>query len=66
MIVRSKLKWRNKVTVTNTWTVAIFRYGAGIIQWKVSKLKNLNRKSRKTMRMYGGLHPKIAVDRLYV
>ena len=52
--------------MTNTWTVAIFISGAGIIQWKVSKLKDLNKKSRKTMTMYGGLHPKSDVDRLCV
>ena len=50
----------------NTWAVAIFRYGAGIIQWKASELKDLDRKSRKTMTMYGGLHPKSDVVRLYV
>ena len=57
---------RNKVTMTNTWTVAILISGAGIIQWKVSKLKDLNKKSRKTMTMDGGLHPKSDVDRLCV
>ena len=29
-------------------------------------LKHFDRKSRKTMTMYGGLHPKSDVDRLYV
>ena len=48
----------------NTWAVAIFRYGAEIIQWKASEL--IDRKSRKTMTMYGGLHSKRDVDRLYV
>ena len=38
--------------------VAVFRYGAGILQWKESELKNVDRKSRKTMTMYGALHPK--------
>ena len=42
------------------------RYGAGIIQWKDSELKDLDRKSRKKMTMYGGLHPKSDVDKLYV
>ena len=37
-----------------------------IIQWKAIELKDLDRKSRKTMTMYGGLHPKSDVDRLYV
>ena len=39
--------------VINTWTVTIFTYGVGIIQWKASELKDLDRKSRKTMTMYG-------------
>ena len=64
LILKSKLNGRNKVTAINTWAVAIFRYGAGIIQWKARELKDLDRKSRKTMTMYGGLHPKSDVDRL--
>ena len=46
--------------------MAVFRYGAGILQWKESELKNVDRKSRKTMTMYGALHPKSYVDRLYI
>ena len=52
----------NKVTVINIWAIAIFRYGAGKIQWKASELKDLDRR-RKAMTMYGGLHPKSDVDR---
>ena len=66
LILKSKLNERNKVTTINTWAVAIFRYGTGIIQWKASELEDLDRKSRKTMTTYGGLHPKSDVDRLYV
>ena len=66
LILKSKLNGRNKVTAINTWVVAIFRYGAGIIQWKASELKDVARKSRKAMTMYGGLDPKSDVDRLYV
>ena len=66
MVLKSKLNWRNKVTAISTWSVAIFRYGTGIIQWKASELEDLDRKSRKTMMIFGGLHPKSDVDRLYV
>ena len=66
LILISKLNGRNKVTAINRWAVAIFRYGDGIFQWKASELKDLNRKSRKTITMYRGLHPKSDVDRLYV
>ena len=66
LIRKSKSNGRNKVTAISTWAVAIFRYGTGTIQWKASKLKDLDRKSRKTMTMYGGLHPESYVDRLHV
>ena len=66
LILISKLNGRNKVTAINRWAVAIFRYGDGIFQLKASELKDLNRKSRKTMTMYRGLHPKSDLDRLYV
>ena len=66
LILKSKLNRRNKVTAINTWAVAILRYGAGKIQWKASELKDLDRKSRKTMTMYGAFHSKSDVDRLYL
>ena len=62
LILKSKLNGRNKVTAINIWEVAIFRQK--IIKWKVSELKALERKSRKTMTMYGGLRPKSDVDTL--
>ena len=36
-----------------------------VLEWKESELKNVDRKSRKTMTMYGALHPRSDVDRLY-
>ena len=66
LILKSRLNGKNKVIAINTCSVATIRYGAGIIQWKASELKYLNRKSRKTMTMYGGLHPNSDVGRLYV
>ena len=66
MILKYKLKRINKVKAISTCAVAIFRYGAGIIQWKASELKDLDRKSRKSMMMYGRLHQKSDVGRMYV
>ena len=66
LVLKSKLNGKNKITAINAWAVVVFRYGAGILQWKDSKLKDVERKSRKTMAMYGVLHPKSDVDRLYV
>ena len=66
LVLRSKLNGKNKISAVNTWAVAIFQYGAVIIQWKENELKDLDRKTRKTMTMHGALHPKSGVDRLYV
>ena len=66
LVPKSKLNGRNKTTAINVWAVAAFRYGAGILQWKESELKDLDRKSRKTMTMYGAFHSKSDLDRLYI
>ena len=66
LILKSKLNGRNKITAMNTWAVAIFRYGAGILEWKGCELKSLDRTTRKIMTMYGAFHPKSDVDRLYL
>ena len=66
LILESKLNGRNKVTAMNTRAVAIFRYGAGTLEWKGCELKSLDRTTRKTMTMYGAFHPKSDVDRLYL
>ena len=54
------------VTAIKTLAVAVFRYGAGILQWKESEIKYMDRKSRKKMTMDGALNPKSDVDRLYI
>ena len=66
MILKSKFNGKNKIQLINTWAVALLRYGAGIINWKVDELKKLDRTRRKTLTMYGVLHPKSDIDRLYV
>ena len=44
LILKSKLNGRTKVTAINSWAAAIFRYEVGLIQWKASELKDLDRK----------------------
>ena len=66
LILKCKLNGKNKTTTINTWAVVLFRYGTGILQRKESKLKNVDRKSRQKMTMYGTLHPISDVDRLYI
>ena len=66
MVLKSKLNGKNKIVAINIWAVTVFRYGAGILQGEESELKDVDRKLRKTMTIYGALHPKSDVDRLYI
>ena len=66
LILKSKLNGKNKMQAINTWAVALLRYGAGIINWKVAELKKIDRTTRKTLTMYGAFHPKSDIDRLYL
>ena len=66
LFLKSKLNGKNKITAINIWEVAVFIYAAGILQWKESELKDVERIPRKAMTMYGALYQKSNVDRLYV
>ena len=62
LVLKSKLNGKNTITAISVWAMGVFRYGACILQWKESELKDLDRKSRKTMTMYGASHLKSNVD----
>ena len=64
-ILKSKLNGKNKIQAINTWAVALLRYGAGIINWKVDELKKMDRTMRKTLTMCRALHLKSDIDQLY-
>ena len=49
-----------------TSAVAILRYSAGVVEYKTDELKVLDRNTRKMMTLYGALHPKCDVVRVYV
>ena len=66
LILRSKLKGKNKIMGINTWAVAVVRYGGGIIDWNIDELRQMDRKTRKMITMYGAFHPKSDIDRLYL
>ena len=51
LILISKLNGKNKTKARNSWTVAIIRYGAGVLEWKFDKLKELDRKTRKVKKI---------------
>ena len=56
----------NLVQRINIWLVYLLRYSAAFISWRKCELQAIDRKTRKLFTIYGGLHPKSDVDRLYI
>ena len=58
----------NLVQGVNTCAVPLLRYSAAFISWRKCDLQaiDIDRKTRKLIALYGGLHPKSDVDRFYV
>ena len=50
----------------NTWVVPTFQYSADIVEWTKEEVKEMDRKTRKIITMYGELHPRSNVERLYL
>ena len=64
--MKSKLNGGNLVRGVNTWTVSLLRYSAAFFSWRKSELQAIDRKTRTFFTIYGTLHPKSDVDRLYI
>ena len=55
-----------KTLAMNTWAVALLRYGAGVLKWRKDEVAAMDSKTRQLMTMYGALHPKSDIHRLYL
>ena len=64
-VLKSKLNGENLLHGVNTWAVSLLRYSAAFVSWRKSELQAAHRKTRKLFSIYGTLHPKSDVDRLY-
>ena len=64
--LKLKLNGGNLVQEVNTWAVSFLRYSAAFLSWRRFELQAIDRETRKLSRIYGGLHPKSDVDRLYI
>ena len=65
-VLKSKLNGGNLVRGVNAWAVSLLRYSAAFVSWRKSELQAIDRKTRKLFTIYGALHPKSDVDRLYI
>ena len=65
-VLKSQLHGRFAFRAIITWAVPVLRYGAGVINWRIDELKNIDIKTKKMLRYNGAHHPQGDVDRLYV
>ena len=65
-VLKSKLNGGNLVHGVNTWALSLLRYPAAFLSWRKSELQAIDGKTRKLFTIYGALHPKSDVDRLYI
>ena len=56
----------NSVQAVSTWAAFLLRYSAAFISWRKCELQAIDGKTRKLFSIYGELHPKSDVYRLYV
>ena len=63
--MKSKLNGGSLVRGVNTWVVSLLRFSAAFVSCRKNELQAINRKTRKLFTIYGALHPKSDVDRLY-
>ena len=50
----------------NSWAVATVRYSAAILDWTQDEINDMDRKTRKLLKIYGAFHVKSNVNRLYM
>ena len=65
-VLKSKLIDGNLFLGVNTWAVTLLRYLAAFDIWRKSESQAIDRKTRKLFTIYGALHPKSDVDRLFI
>ena len=63
-ILKSKLNRGNTIQAINNCVLPVIRYTAGIVDWTIAELEDLDRKTRKLMTDHRTLQSDI--DRLYL
>jgi hypothetical protein len=66
LALKSQLNAGNTIRAINTWATPVIRYTAGVVEWTVQELKEVDRKTRKLLTMHRAFNMNGDVDRLYV
>ena len=65
-ILKSKLNGGYTIQAINNLAVPVIRYTAGIVDWTIAELEDLDHKTRKLMTAHSTLHPQSDIHRLYL
>ena len=66
LLAKSKLYAGHLVSGLNAWAIGVVRYSAGILNWTVCELQEMDKKTRRILTMNGAFHKKGSVLRLYM
>ena len=66
MILRSDLNAGNTTKAINSWAIPVIRYTAGIVDWTIAELQEIDRRTRKLLTIYRAFNMNGDVDRLYI
>jgi len=66
LVLQSQLNAGNTVKAINSWAVPVMRYTAGVVEWTVAELQEIDRKTRKMMTIHRAFNMNGDVDRLYI
>ena len=65
-VLKTRLYGSYKIEAINAFAIPVISYTGGVIKWTKQELDEINRQTRKILNMYGGLHPRADVHRLYL
>ena len=66
LLLESELYAGNLIAGINSWAIGIVRYTAGVLSWGDTKLKEIEKKTRRKFTLHGAFHRNSDIDRLYL
>jgi hypothetical protein len=66
LALQSELNAGNTVRAIASWAVPVIRYTAGVVEWTVAELQEIDRKTRKLLTIHRAFNMNGDVDRLYI
>ena len=66
LVLKTELNSKNRIEAINSLAIPVVQYSFNIINWTITDLQRLDRKTRKLLTANRMLHPKADVDRLYL